>query len=408
MESEYFTNTTDNPNIEVINTQASEDFFKNTQFISNDFNNMTDNELKYNLFQLQKPNDIIMQSKDNYFELVDEYIPKKTNLYKIMLKLKTNLIEVKNEIDYSAKCYNDLSPIISELDTSPYSYNAINQIVTSKKTVDAFINYNLLNSKDEEDKDDTEANQYSLNNKLSNKTDNNTTTQDKIVYSSYERYNRLSNNLLSQVKQLENDLINGEEEKAKIEYAVIMKKVSKIAEINKTIAELEDRITYMEKSIGEWELHKNYDNISKFLLNLVYYNEELIENSDYKIRHEALKTIDSILNEFNIQFKEGIKYARLYSQINDYYQIFETSTNFKSVFEYIQMRLKTIKDICIMMNNLNHSFSLLNEKIENNEKNYNLLKANFNTTIVLFKDLEITLKEVNEIDKEINAKINNK
>lgn len=401
MESEeYFTNIADNPNPELINAQTSEEYFKNTQFKANDINNMTEDELKYNMFQFQKPNELIIQSQNNYYELEDEYKPQQTNPYKILLKLKANLLNVKYEIDNSAKCYNDLSPL-SELDSSPYSYNAIDQIITSKKTVDAFINYNLLNSNKEEDKDDSDQKDYVLENKSSD-----SNNKDKTLYSTYERYNRLSNNLLSQVKQLENDLANGEEGKSKIEYEILMKKMTEIEEMNSTLVELEERITYMEREIGDWELNKNYDHISKYLMNLVYYNEELTENSDYKLRHEALKTIDSMLNDFNSQFKDGITHARLYSQINEYYQIFETSTEFKSVFEYIQMRLKTIKDICIMMNHTNQSFSLLIEKLVSNEKSYTCLRDNFNKAISLFKDLELTLKTVNEIDKEINSRVN--
>lgn len=413
MESEYYTNSADTISSEQINNKTISDFFQNTSFIGKDPQKLTEKEIDYNLHQLLKPSR--ESTKKQYYENVLEYIPRLTHPYEIIMKLQSNLAEVKTEIDSSAKMFKDLSSIV-DINTESFASSAYDQIKKSKKTIDAFINYTLLNKGEESeenndsDESDGQDAHYTAENNSNKKEDNKetqsiSTEENPKYYSAYERYNRLSENLLSQVKQLENDLIAGNNKDSKIEYEITMNKVTEEEDLNNRLNALEDSITHIEKDVGKWDHIKNLDNLSKYITNLVYYNQELVNSSDHTKRYDTLKLMNALFSDFEKEYRRNMKIAHVYSKIIEAFRYYEFCQEYQADLSNIKIRLKAIKSVCDTSNQLKETLMLLKDQVENNETKYEELTINYTQTLTLFKVLEGLLPELEELDKAIKAKV---
>ncbi len=168
---------------------------------------------------------------------VPEYQQRETDPYQRILNLKKELIETKIKIDEYAQRFHDnqfikqtenLNKVIEELDLY-------------KTKIDAFINYDIFNHLFDDESD------------LSYDSDKSTTP--KVEYQSlFDKYNRLTENLLSQIKLNENDIINNNFGDLNVKYEIFANPEMHINTLINRLNELEGLINDLEKNIGNWHI----------------------------------------------------------------------------------------------------------------------------------------------------------
>lgn len=106
-----------------------------------------------------------------------------------------------------------------------------------KKKIDAFINYDIYNNLNEDD-----SSEKSPNNSIS-----------KVAFNSlFDKYNRLTENLLSQIKISENDILKNNSGDLNISYEIYANPEMQLETLNSRLNELEDMVNSLERSIGSW------------------------------------------------------------------------------------------------------------------------------------------------------------
>lgn len=185
---------------------------------------------------------------DSCVKIVGEYKEKRTDPFERLVALKHELSECKKEIDEYAEIFKGNEFVHQKNDFS----HLHEEISLYKSKVDAFIDYNIYNSlKEEQEKDEKE--EGSVN------TDNNT----QKFLSNYEKNNVLMSSIISQIKALDEDMVNniisGKNEKSEgviqtVNYEIVAAPESDINEISSKITDLESDINKLSKLIGEWSM----------------------------------------------------------------------------------------------------------------------------------------------------------
>lgn len=156
----------------------------------------------------------------------DEYNSLETDPYGRLLNLKQELIQCKNEMDVYASKYKNYNLI---RETDEYT-KAFEEVDIYKSKLDAIINYKDLFN------------------------ENNENTENFDLKSNYERYKDISENLISQIKSNENDILTNQnnDNNYNIKYELFANSDAEIDNISKTIDELEELVTKTENDIGDW------------------------------------------------------------------------------------------------------------------------------------------------------------
>ena len=149
--SEFYTDNSEEVDIDKLNKILIEKSFEDRKFNIKDEKILTEEEYKINEIKFLQPD---LDIKRNDFETENEYIPKKTDPYKRILELKVELIENKALIDSMVNKFNDTSIIQN---TNNYS-ELFSNININKKKIDAFIDYDLFNNRNEDDSNNKEKN----------------------------------------------------------------------------------------------------------------------------------------------------------------------------------------------------------------------------------------------------------
>jgi hypothetical protein len=181
------------------------------------------------------------------FTTVYEYRQRETDPYLRILNLKEELITAKKQIDEYAERFKD-NTFIKETDNLSL---VLEELDLYKTKIDAFLNYDLFNKSSKMVESDEEGSQKS-------NSANNSAIMKNEFNSLFEKYNRISDNLISQIKSAENGIINNQSENFHIKYEIVANPDLTIEHLTNKIAELEDKINYLEKAIGNWSIVNNF------------------------------------------------------------------------------------------------------------------------------------------------------
>jgi len=134
------------------------------------------------------------------------------------------------------------------------SYNlgkVMEELEIYKSKVDAFVNFELFNNIHNPD--------YLENEESLDKSTSNNSSRDNIknFSSNFEKYTRLTENLLSVIKASENDVINGQE-KYDFTYEIFANPEKEIDNLTERINVMEDLINNLERVVGNWAIVNHY------------------------------------------------------------------------------------------------------------------------------------------------------
>lgn len=160
------------------------------------------------------------------------------------MNLKSEMIQTKEKIDeYADKFKNN------EFIKETYNLSKVmEELEIYKSKIDAFINYDIYNNIHNPDFLEAED--------IADKSvSNNSVSKDNIknFSSNFEKYNRITENLLSIIKASENDVINGQE-KFSFSYEIFANPEKEIDNLTERINEMEDLINNLERTIGNWAI----------------------------------------------------------------------------------------------------------------------------------------------------------
>ena len=384
--SEFYTDDSKDVDIDKLNKEIIEQSFKDRKFDLKDENNLTEEEYKINEIKFLKPDLNIT----NEFETENEYIQKKTDPYKRILELKARLIENKSLIDSMINKFNDTS-IIDNINN--YS-ELFTNIHTNKNKIDAFINYDLFNSRNEvsqekENKEENKENEVNENNEK--------------LYSLYDKYDRLSDNLLMKIKDIENNIIN-DNNNNEIEYTIESNPSNNLNILINRLNELEESLSDLEKKIGNWDLYKNQENISMNVIELLKTLNEKKNNYDTK-SFASFKQFGEKIREFNSANREQISIAKTHIKLKEIYSIYEIQQNYKQLIDYMKQRIKATREVCYSSKQFNIIVNDINDLIKKNNDNFEELNIKYKNVLDSFKSLENILKEIDKLDNKIKKKI---
>ena len=384
--SEFYTDDSKDVDIDKLNKEIIEQSFKDRKFDLKDENNLTEEEYKINEIKFLQPDLNIT----NEFETENEYIQKKTDPYKRILELKARLIENKSLIDSMINKFNDTS-IIDNINN--YS-ELFTNIHTNKNKIDAFINYDLFNSRNEvsqekENKEENKENEVNENNEK--------------LYSLYDKYDRLSDNLLMKIKDIENNIIN-DNNNNEIEYTIESNPSNNLNILINRLNELEESLSDLEKKIGNWDLYKNQENISMNVIELLKTLNEKKNNYDTK-SFASFKQFGEKIRAFNSANREQISIAKTHIKLKEIYSIYEIQQNYKKLIDYMKLRIKATREVCYNSKQFNNIVNDINDLIKKNNDNYELLNIKYKNVLDSFKSLENILKDIDKLDNKIKKKI---
>jgi hypothetical protein len=177
----------------------------------------------------------------NNISFEPEYQEKQSDPYLRLLNLKHELVNCKTEIDSYAEKYNQ-NTFIQQRDNF---VQVLEELELYKNKIDAFINYDIFNKLDEEEgKDDEEK----------DKSQSMSSTKKEEFQSIFEKYNRITENLLSQIKLSQADVLNGVDPEFNIKYEICANPEQTMENLFSRISELEDMVNQLERAIGNWAI----------------------------------------------------------------------------------------------------------------------------------------------------------
>ncbi len=193
---------------------------------------------------MKEDNDLIKAFK-NLFSPTDlnieeittesEYISGDTEPFQRIINLKHELIEIKQKIDEDAGKFKN-NKILQETE----NYNKVlEELDLYKSKIDSFINYNVFNNTT----GDGSSSDVSKDSGVK-----------KEFTSLCEKYNRIAENLISQIKLSQNDIINNNVSDLNIQYEVVSNPEIIMENLTNRVNELEDMISNLERSIGNWNI----------------------------------------------------------------------------------------------------------------------------------------------------------
>lgn len=186
-----------------------------------------------------------------------------------LLSLKHELTDCKNEIDE----YTEIFKKNQFINTNNFA-DIHKEINLYKAKLDAFIDYDVYNSlKSGNDKSiNSESGQSGSNNdnndSIDNKSINSEANAEKYI-SNYDKNTILMNSLKSYIKSLEEDFKENsltqsktyDESQKVVSYEVIANPEQQINSIASKVNELESKLNYLNKLIGEWSIVSSQINI---------------------------------------------------------------------------------------------------------------------------------------------------
>ena len=399
-ELEYYTDDIDYPNIDKLNEETANKMFNDFKFEAKDIKNLTEKEFNLNLNKFIKPDQNINITE---YTTEDSYSPKTTDPYKRILELKNDLINNKNEIDNSIKIFNNISFIN---DTNNYSmlFNNTNSV---KNKVDAFINYNYFNALNEIESDSEDKVELSSENSENEEEDKKKKVEKKKpekVYSIFEKYNRISENLLNKLKNINNDFLNNEKNTPEIIYKLNCNPDNQLYILDTKLKEIENSITKIEKTLGNWDLAKNDGTITNILINLInFLTSKTFER--YDVKNQLQKSFGNLIQNFYEINNERIDAGLICTNIKEIYTILEFEKEFNNVIIYLKNRLDSIKSINNSSLQFNNDLEKLKDLIEKNDEDLVILNKKYLETLEIFNLLQTVLKQLNDFDNKIKSKI---
>lgn len=406
--SEIYTDDTEVPDFDKLNLEIRNKMLSDVNFEGKENAKWTEKEFNTNVSKLLKPD---VQYKDKeYFTTEDEYIPKTTDPYKRILELKKELLKNYTHINMAAEKFKDTSLVNKSQEYS----SLFTHLNNNKHKIDAFINYDLFNRIDESDNssDEEESNEDKSNDSKgdedksegSQKESKSEDNKDK-VYSKFERYSRITNNLLSQIKQFENDLTEGKEKiNQKVDYKVVSNPITEMETLTNRVGELEDLINKLEKTVGNWDMFKLHKSISMTVSNLISFISSK-STERYDTQYQIFKSFGYMISGFVEKNEEDLEIGSTFAKIKETYLVYEMKEQFAGVLEYMKQRLEAIKDVCYTSEQFNSSVNELDRLINSNEKQIKVLNEKYKDTLDSFEELDTILNQLKEIDLKIKNKI---
>ena len=223
----------------------------------------------------------------------------------------------------------------------------------------------------------------------------------KEIKDNLEKYTKSTSLLLNQISKQKKDIQSGNIEGLNINYELMMEFDEDPNKIEMNFKEIEDKIALIEKEVGEWDKFKNpnsiYDEVSKLI---IFCDTKLEKNQD--TRDRLLSSMNELLDHFVKEKETCMEISEYFIKIKELYSMLELYESFETVFEYIKKRLKAIKAIHENSDKFSSNVKMLNNKIENNEKNFKVLGEKYSQTLEEFSKIEEIVKEVNTIEDKIN------
>jgi hypothetical protein len=176
---------------------------------------------------------------DEEFSYDTEYKEKSTDPFQRIKNLKYELIACKSKIDDYAEKFND-----NEYFKQNQNINKVlEELEIYKSKIDAFVDYNLFNNPGiSDDNSEDHSNNGSM---VVNKSE---------FTSIFEKYNRITDNLISIIKQYENDILNNNVANVNIKYEICSNPQIQMESLIERVGELEEKLSTLEKNLGNWDI----------------------------------------------------------------------------------------------------------------------------------------------------------
>lgn len=222
----------------------------------------------------------------------------------------------------------------------------------------------------------------------------------KELKENLEKYNKSTQKLLDKVKEQKKDISSGGLEGLNIDYELIHG-FEKPEKMDLNIKEIEDKINYIEKEVGEWDKFKNKNNIFEEINSLMLICDQMKEETQEENTRKVL-VLNNILTRYIQEKESGMEISEYFIKIKELYNMLELYESFETVFEYIKKRLKAIKVIHENSDKFNDNVKELNEKIKKNEEKFKELGDKYKETLNEFSKIEEVIKELNTIESTLS------
>lgn len=222
----------------------------------------------------------------------------------------------------------------------------------------------------------------------------------KEIKENLEKYNKSTQKLLDKVKEQKKDISSGGLEGLNIDYELIHG-FEKPEKMDLNIKEIEDKINYIEKEVGEWDKFKNKNNIFEEINSLMLICDQMKEETQEENTRKVL-VLNNILTRYIQEKESGMEISEYFIKIKELYNMLELYESFETVFEYIKKRLKAIKVIHENSDKFNDNVKELNEKIKKNEEKFKELGDKYKETLNEFSKIEEVIKELNTIESTLS------
>ena len=223
----------------------------------------------------------------------------------------------------------------------------------------------------------------------------------KEIKANLEQYTKSTSLLLNQIAKQKKDIQSGNIEGLNINYELMMEFDEDPNKIEMNFKEIEDKIALIEKEIGEWDKFKNPNSLFNEVDRLIVFCDTKLEKNQ-DTRDRLMSSMNELLDHFVKEKNTCMEISNYFIKIKELYSMLELYESFESVFEYIKRRLKAIKAIHENSDKFSSNVKMLNNKIENNEKNFKVLGEKYSQTLEEFSKIEEIVKEVNTIEDKIN------
>ena len=412
-----------------LNEEEIQKYFEDLKIDFTPNKKITDKQFNENIQKLLKPN---ININSNLYSSEEQYIPKVSDPYKRLIKLKSQLIQNKNDMDKAISNYNDLNSKIDIKDINNFTL-LFSNLHKYKGKIDNFINYDIIerniNKKDDESESDSEESEGDENNEekktkenkekheenkqkiLKKREENNNLLKQieessetifrkkKEINSLNEKYKDLSNNIISKINDIDNNL------NTYMQYKIASPAGTPLPQVKFKIIELEKQVNNIELMIGDFNFSKYKNTIFGILKHYLKLNlDNSGSNSSVSNRYENSKIFENQTQIFNSE-PENVKLITTYKELCDCYMIYLTMEKFKDVISYLKKRITAIKNIILNSEQFESDIKTLNELIKENEGKYELLKYKYLQTLESFDNLEKILKEINKLDELVKKKI---
>lgn len=238
------------------------------QILELKYNKENNLEIEGNTIEPAKIFDIINKpdpKNESQISFSRKYVPGVSDPIERLLSLKHELSDCKNEIDEFTEIFKG-----NQFINSNNFSDVHNEINLYKSKLDAFIDYDVFNSlKSGQDKSILSESGHSGSNNENNESNDNKSINSDVntekFISNYEKNTILMNSLKSYIKFLEEDFKENafsqtkkyEDSQKVVSYEIIANPEQQINSISSKVNELESKLNYLNKLIGEWSIVSN-------------------------------------------------------------------------------------------------------------------------------------------------------